>query len=114
MTVNLFLILLSGISFLVYGITYFITPHMKAEFKRFGLKKLGLLTIILQISGAIGLLVGLWFKPLLLVSSFGLALLMLLGVLVRIKMKDGLMVSFPALFFMLLNAYIFYHSLSIS
>ena len=81
---------------------------MKNEFKRFKLEKLGLLTIVLEIVGALGLIIGLWFKPFLLLSSGGLALLMFLGVIVRIKLKDSLWITLPALFYMGLNAYIFY------
>lgn len=101
-------VLISSLSFLAYSISYFISPHMKSEFKRFKLEKLGLLTIILEILGAIGLLVGLLFKPVLLISSGGLALLMLLGLIVRVKLKDSLWISLPAIFYMGLNAYIFY------
>ena len=81
---------------------------MKNEFKRFNLEKLGLLVIILEILGALGLLAGIWYKPLLLISSAGLALLMLLGVLVRFNLKDSLWITIPALFYMGLNATIFY------
>lgn len=84
---------------------------MKSEFKRFGLEKLGALTAVLELLGAFGLLVGLRLHPLLLVSAGGLAILMLLGVAVRIKMKDSLLISLPATFYMLLNAYIFFQSL---
>ena len=81
---------------------------MKSEFKRFNLKKIGLFVIILEILGAIGLFVGLFLKPILLISSAGLAILMLLGLIIRIKSKDSLLVSLPALFFCVLNTYIFY------
>lgn len=101
-------VLVSSLSFLFYGVSYFVSPHMKNEFKRFKLEKLGLLTIVLEIVGALGLLIGLWYKPLLLLSSGGLAVLMFLGVLVRIKLKDSLWISLPAVFYMGLNAYIFY------
>lgn len=80
---------------------------MKSEFKRFDLEKLGLFTIILQILGAAGLLIGLAFYPFLIISSGGLSLLMLVGVGVRIKLKDSLWVTLPALFYLGLNAYIF-------
>ena len=79
---------------------------MKSEFIRFKLEGLGLLIILLQFLGALGLLVGLIFKPVLLISTGGLALLMLLGLLFRIKSKDSTWVSMPALFFMILNFYI--------
>jgi len=81
---------------------------MKSEFERFKLKKLGLFVIILEIIGAFGLLVGLLIKPILLISSGGLAVLMLLGLITRFKSKDSFLVSVPAIFYMILNAYIFY------
>lgn len=90
----------------MYGISYFVTPHMKEEFKRFDLEKLGLMTIILEFAGAAGLLVGLLFNPLLIFSSLGLALLMFAALVVRVQRRDSLWISLPALFFMFLNAYI--------
>jgi len=85
---------------------------MKAEFKRFGLEKISLLTIVLQLVGAVGLILGLWFNQLLIFASFGLGLLMFFGVLVRFKQKDSIWISIPAFFFMLLNFYIFWYSIS--
>lgn len=85
---------------------------MKNEFKRFELEKLGLLTITLEIFGAVGLLIGLYFKPILLISSGGLSLLMFLALLFRIKLKDSFWVSIPALFYMGLNTYILYSSIT--
>jgi hypothetical protein len=108
------LILFSSLSFLGYGIAYFISPQMKIEFKRFGLEKVGTLTAVLELLGAVGLLVGLKIHPILLISAGGLALLMFLGVAVRINVKDSLWISLPALFYLILNFYIFYMSLPIS
>ena len=100
-------ILISSFSFFTYTIYYFKSSKMEMEFKRFGLEKFGLIIMTLQFLGATGLLVGLLFNPLLIISSLGLALLMLAGFLVRLKLKDGILVSLPALFYMSLNAYIF-------
>lgn len=105
------LILISSLSFIGYGFAYFKSPQMKSEFKRFGLEKVGTLTAVLELLGAVGLLVGLKINPILLFSAGGLALLMFLGVLVRIKMKDSLLISLPAFFYFVLNAYIFFMSL---
>ncbi len=80
---------------------------MKSEFKRFGLERIGLLTIVLELLGAAGLLFGLLYNPILILSSGGLALLMFFGVLVRIRSKDSLYVSLPALLLMGLNLYVF-------
>lgn len=106
MTIHTFWVLLSSGAFFLYGISYFVMPHMKEEFKRFGLEKLGLMTILLEFAGAAGLLVGLLFNPLLIFSSLGLALLMFAAVVVRVQRRDSLWISLPALFFMFLNAYI--------
>ena len=105
--------LISSFSFFAYAFSYFRTPHMKNEFKRFGLEKIGLATVLLEIIGALGLLVGLKFYFFLMVSSLGLALLMLAGLIVRIKLKDSIWISLPALFYMLLNTYIFWLSMNI-
>jgi uncharacterized membrane protein YphA (DoxX/SURF4 family) len=106
------LILFSSLSFIGYGIAYFKSTQMKSEFIRFGLEKVGALTATLELIGAIGLLIGLKVKVLLLIASGGLALLMLLGVAVRIKIKDSFWVTLPALFYFLLNAAILYISLT--
>lgn len=108
------LVLFSSLSFISYGIAYFTSPKMKSEFIRFGLSKLGTLTAILEILGALGLLLGLVFEYLLVISSGGLALMMFLGVAVRIRVKDGFLAILPALFFLILNAFIFFDSLKIS
>jgi hypothetical protein len=107
------LIFISSLSFMAYGISYFTSTKMKSEFKRFGLEKVGALNTILELLGALGLLVGFMLRPILLISAGGLAILMLLGVAIRIKVKDSIWVSIPALFFMVLNAFIFYLSLRI-
>ena len=105
-------VLISSLSFFAYALSYFKSPHMKLEFKRFGLEKIGLLTIILQIIGATGLLIGLKFNFILLISSLSLAILMLAGLILRIKLKDSIWISLPALFYMALNTYIFWSSIN--
>jgi len=112
MDIDKICILISSLSFFAYAVSYFTSPHMKKEFKRFGLEKIGLITIILQIIGATGLIVGLKFNPILTISSLGLTLLMLSGLIVRIKLKDSIWISLPALFYMCLNTYIFLVSIN--
>ena len=85
---------------------------MKEEFDRYGLSRFQKLTGLLEVLGALGLLLGLKFKILLTISSSGLAILMLLGFGVRIKIKDSFIQSFPAFFYMLLNFFIFYKTLN--
>tara|TARA_R110000772_G_scaffold143701_1_gene253246 strand:- start:48 stop:392 length:345 start_codon:yes stop_codon:yes gene_type:complete len=104
------LIFISAFSFLFYGLNCLFNKNMFQEFKRFGLSNFRELTGILQILGAIGLLLGYFYPILVIIASAGLALLMLLGFLVRLKIKDGLLVSLPSFAFMLLNLYIFFAS----
>lgn len=111
MNLLMVLILISSLSFIGYGIAYFKSPEMKSEFKRFGFEQLGTFTAILELLGAVGLLVGLKMPLILLISAGGLAILMFLGIVIRIKVKDSLWKSLPALFFFLLNACIFFMSL---
>ena len=84
---------------------------MKNEFKRFNLEKIGLITIILEFLGATGLLVGLVYNPILILSSLGFSILMICGLIVRLRMKDNIWITFPAVLFMILNFYIFLASL---
>lgn len=84
---------------------------MKDEFIRYRLSKYRAITGFLQVAASTGFLAGFYFKSLTLVSSFGLAVLMLLGVGVRIKIRDPFIAILPALIFMCLNFYIFIMSL---
>ncbi len=107
----LLLVLISGISFLSYGVSLFISKKMKSDFERFELKKYTNLVGALEILGGLGLIVGIVFEILLTISSFGLATLMLLGVFTRLKVRDNFELIVPALFFLVLNSYIFYESI---
>ena len=107
MTIDTICVLISSLSFYAYVASYFMSSHMKNEFKRFNLEKIGLLTIILEFVGATGLLVGLKYNPILMISSVGLGIMMLCGLIVRLKLKDNIWISLPAIFYMCLNIYIF-------
>ena len=100
------LILFSGISFLVYGVGCFTSRHLKHEFVRYGFsaqrKQIG----FLQICGAAGLLVGLWVPLFGKAGAGGLALMMLFGILVRIKIHDNLRQTTPAVLYFLVNTYL--------
>ncbi|MET3114960.1 putative membrane protein YphA (DoxX/SURF4 family) [Pedobacter sp. CG_S7] len=107
------LIIVSAISFLYYGITFFTNSGMEEEFHRYDLSKFRKLIGGLQLLGGAGLFVGLIWPLILIIASGGLALLMLIGFGVRVKMKDGLLQSLPSFIFTLLNFYIFFVALSL-
>ncbi len=113
MTLSNGLIFLSSVSFFFYGMSYFFSPNMKSEFKRFHLEKFGLLTATLEVCGSLGLVVGVWIPPFLVLSSAGLACLMFFALVFRIKHRDPFLSCLPALFFLLLNTYLLRLSISI-
>jgi uncharacterized membrane protein YphA (DoxX/SURF4 family) len=113
MTLFISLVLISSISFLYYGTATIFNKAMQVEFERYGLNKFRALTGYLQLLGGIGLLVGLKIAPILSISSAGLSLLMLMGFVVRVKIKDSVLLSAPSFLFMLLNAYIFWASIKV-
>lgn len=106
----LLLVLFSSVSFIIYGSLLLVSAKMQNEFKRFDLEIFTTLVGVLELLGGIGLLVGLKFDFILLISSGGLAVLMLLGFGVRIKVKDGFWLSFPSFFFMVINLFIFFNA----
>jgi hypothetical protein len=87
---------------------------MRIEFLRFGLSTIQRqITGVLQIVGAIGLLLFNYYLTLSAISAAGLSLLMLLGFIVRLRIKDSLYESSPAFIFMVLNGIITYEILVI-
>ncbi len=85
---------------------------MKIEFDRYGLPGRRKLVGALQLLGGLGLIFGLLFTPvLILVASAGLCTLMLLGVAVRIKIKDPWFAILPALSYAALSGYLFFKTL---
>lgn len=100
----------SGISFLGYGAALLFSQHMVDEFIRFGFSRQRRLTGYLQLLGALGLLVGYWYTPLIaFISATGLCLMMFFGFGVRLKIRDTVIASSPALLYALLNLYLAVH-----
>jgi len=79
---------------------------MVDEFIRYRIPKFRKLTGWLQLLGSLGIVIGFWIDYLQIFSTIGLSLMMLLGVTVRINIKDNLTKILPALFYFLLNAYL--------
>ena len=95
-----------ALSFLGYGASCLAADHMVREFERYGLAKYRKLTGILQLLGAVGLLFG-FRSPLIgSLAAGGLALQMLLGLGVRLKIRDTLRQGFPALAFLLISGWL--------
>lgn len=79
---------------------------MKREFERYRFGSQRIMVGSLQVAASIGLLAGLaqpWMGRL---AAAGLALMMVVAVGVRIRIKDSLLQTIPALFYLALNAYL--------
>lgn len=97
---------ISALLFLGYGALVLFTGGMQAEFERFGLARFRRATGALEVLGGLGLLVGLLRTEVLIVASGGLTLLMLLGVLTRVRVRDPLVEIVPAAVLMLMNGFV--------
>ena len=92
--------------FLGYGVACLFGRGMVDEFERFGLARFRRLTGSLELLGALGLFMGYRFPILQLLSAAGLSLLMLLGMGARVRARDSLLQTAPAVVLCLANAFI--------
>jgi hypothetical protein len=83
---------------------------MVSEFIRFQLTKSNrIITGVLQLIAVVGLIIA-FEEPLIgFIASSGLALLMLLGFTVRLRIKDGIYKASSSLIYMVLNIILAYH-----
>lgn len=101
------MIFFSGTSFLIFGFSCLFSEFMVIEFKRYHLQNFRILVGSLQLLGAFGLFLGFFFKSWAILASLGLGVLMILGFLVRLRIKDSFILAFPSLFYALLNMILF-------
>ena len=76
---------------------------MILEFERYRLAKYRVITGILQLLGSACLFLGVKWPLFAILGASGLALLMLLGFITRMRIKDSFIQSFPSFFYMVLN-----------
>jgi uncharacterized membrane protein YphA (DoxX/SURF4 family) len=105
---------LSVVLFLYYGLDCLLSDGMVVEFERYGLSRYRRLTGSLEVLGAVGLIVGYFVLPVLVLASAGLTLLMALGVATRVRVRDPIAETIPAFALMLVNAYVLFYALSTS
>ena len=104
------IVLFTGISFVAYGINSFVSMRMKKEFKRWGLENKRKTIACCQLVGGAGLLLGLEWNMILILSSAFLGVMMLVAIGVRIKVKDDISDILPAFAYLVLSALILYEA----
>lgn len=97
----------SGVSFIFFGLACFFSDVFMNEFDRYGLSKFLNIVGFFQLLGGMGCIIGIFYRKLLIISSLGLSVMMLLGVGVRLKINDTLIQTLPALIYLIINATIF-------
>ena len=97
------LALVSGAAFLFYGWRVLSEPRLEAEFARYGFADMRSLVGVLEILGGIGVLIGLGLPLLGAAAAAGLTTLMVLGLAVRLRLRDSLRQMFPAAALALVN-----------
>jgi hypothetical protein len=106
------IIFFSALSFLFYGVNSFYSKRLISEYERWGYNKLRVIISVLQILASFGLIIGAYYIPFLLtIVSFSLTIMMLVAVFARIKIKDSIANTIPAIFYVIINSIIFYQSL---
>ncbi|MAX29902.1 MAG: hypothetical protein CMG14_03175 [Candidatus Marinimicrobia bacterium] len=104
------LILFSSISFVIYSLNSIFSKRMILEFSRWGVGNLRILVASFQMFGGIGLFLGMYNVWLLCLASFLLTLMMISAVIIRIRVKDSVLITLPAIIYALVNSAIFYFS----
>lgn len=108
----LVLTIINSFAFIIYGVLCLTTDHMLDEFQRYQMLRFRDLTGYLEVLGGLGCVIGYFhYKPLFIFSCLGLAILMTLGVIVRLRVGDPLIQILPATFLALLNFYFLWISL---
>ena len=100
------LVLLNGFTLSVYGLSCLSSHYMVLEFERYGLPQFRVLIGTLEFFGGLGLVVGLYEPIIGLLAAAGLSILLLCGFAVRVKVRDGILKSTPALLYFILNSYL--------
>jgi len=99
--------------FLYYGLAVLLSDAMVAEFERFGLLQFRKPTGVLELLGALGLVLGYFLPYLTVAAAGGLTLLMAAGVIVRLRCRDSLVAALPAFVMLVMNLYIVVYAIGI-
>ena len=98
------LALISGLAFLKYGFEVLFRVRLKNEFERYQMPGIRTFVGIMEVLGGLAVLLGLAIAPLGAFGAAGLTLLMVLGLSVRIRIRDTPRLMVPAAVLACLNA----------
>lgn len=96
--------LASGLSFLYYGFRVVLRPELRGEFERYGMPAVRLFVGLMEVLGGTAVMLGLAFAPLGALAAAGLTAMMILGLSVRVRIRDAPRLMVPAAVLGALNA----------
>lgn len=105
LAVQIFFVL-SVALFLGYGVSCLFMGAMIEEFARYNLSRFRRLVGLLEVLGALGLVGSMVIPALVFPSAGGLALLMALGVITRVRVRDPWIEAVPAALLMVINVFL--------
>ena len=97
----------SGVSHIIYGLLTLVNPFYEEEFIRYGFPDFRIWVGITQTLAGGLLLLGFNSHKFIQYSSAYLAIMMAVGFITRLVIRDGLLLSSPAFVYMLVNSLIF-------
>ena len=104
-------VIFTGVSFIIYGYSSFISRRMKSEYARWGYNNQRKIVGSLQLLGGIGLILGLKINVLLITTSFCFIMMMTMAIFIRVKIRDNITDILPAITYLFLSILIFYNSI---
>ncbi|TVR25043.1 MAG: hypothetical protein EA389_09830 [Ilumatobacter sp.] len=96
--------LVSGLSFLYYGFKILFRTASRGEFERYGMPDVRRLVGLLEVFGGTAVILGIAIAPLGAFAAAGLTALMVLGLVVRVRVRDAPRLMVPAASLGVLNA----------
>ncbi|MEM9652577.1 MAG: DoxX family protein [Actinomycetota bacterium] len=102
--IKLILTLASAGMFMFYGYETLFTLPLREEFERYRLPQTRVFVGWMQVVGAVGVLAGLQYHTVGGLAAGGLTLMMLLGLLVRFRLRDTVRLMVPAAALATINA----------
>ncbi len=88
--------LISGLSFAIYGYQTLFGAPPRGEFERYGMPGVRKFVGSMQLMGALGVLLGFRYAAIGALAAGGLALMMALGLIVRLRIHDAPRLMVPA------------------
>jgi len=104
-------VIFTGVSFIIYGYSSFISRRMKSEYARWGYNNQRKIVGSLQLLGGTGLILGLQINVLLITTSFCFIMMMTMAIFIRVKIRDNITDILPAITYLFLSILIFYNSI---